>query len=631
MRFSFSRRSALHIGAAGLAGFCFPISRKAFAEPATAQPATDAAQPAAGKEIETHGISVFGDLDLPADFKHFPYVRPDAPKGGTVSQGTFGTFNSFNSFILRGDPPSGIHLIYDSLLKGSLDERDALYGLVARSVRISADKLVYTFLLRKEARFHDGSPLTAKDVVFTLLTLKEKGHPVYRQSLRDLVKAEATADDSVTVTFAEGRGRDLPLLVAGLSILSEAYYKTHKFDETSLEPPLTSGPYKIGKFDQGRFITYDRVADYWAKDLPVNLGQYNFNSVRLDYFSDRTVTFEAFKAGSFTLFEEFTSANWAKGYDFPAFREGRVVRETIPDENISGIQGWFFNTRRPIFKDPLIREAIGTAFDFRWTNTNLMYGAYQRTQSYFENSDMKAKGLPDAEELALLEPFKDKLPPEVFGEPYVPPESSEPGQPRDLLRKANDLLIKAGCKRQGTALLLPDGSPFQFEFLEFDKGLEPHTQSFVRNLAQLGIQASIRNVDAAQYKQRTDRFDFDVITTRIIMSFSPGEELRSRFASQTADDLGSNNIIGLKDPVVDALIAKALVANSRNDLVHICRALDRVLRAGRYWVPHWYLAAHRIAHWDIFSHPEKTPRYEPGMITTWWFDEEKAKRIKFSG
>jgi len=626
MRFSLSRRAALHIGAAGLAGLCLPISRKAFAEPAA-----DSAAPPAGREIETHGLSVFGDLDLPPDFKSFAYVRPDAPKGGTASQGTFGTFNSFNSFILRGDSPAGIHLIYDSLLKGNLDERDALYGLIARGVKISADKLVYTFLLRKEARFHDGSPLTAKDVVFTLLTLKEKGHPVYRQSLRDLAKAEAMAADIVTVTFAEGRARDLPLLVAGLSILSEAYYKTHKFDETTLEPPLTSGPYKIGRFDQGRFITYERVADYWAKDLPVNVGQYNFDTIRLDYFSDRTVTFEAFKAGSFTMHEEFTSANWAKGYDFPAFREGRVVRETIPDANISGIQGWFFNTRRPMFKDPLIREAIGTAFDFKWTNTNLMYGAYQRTQSYFENSDMKAKGLPDTEELALLEPFKDKLPPEVFGEPYVPPESDGSGQPRDLLRKANDLLLKAGCKRQGTSLLLPDGNPFQFEFLEFDKGLEPHTQSFVRNLAQLGIQASIRNVDAAQYKQRTDRFDFDLITTRIIMSFSPGEELRSRFASQTADDPGSNNIIGLKDPVVDALIAKALVASSRNELVHICRALDRVLRAGRYWVPHWYLAAHRIAHWDIFSHPEKTPRYETGMLTTWWFDEDKAKRIKFAG
>jgi len=631
MRFSFSRRSALHIGAAGLAGFCFPISRKAFADPASAEPASDAAQAGAGKEIETHGISVFGDLDLPADFKNFPYVRPDAPKGGTAAEGTFGTFNTFNPFILRGDAPSGIDFIYDSLMKSSLDERDALYGLIARSVKISADKLVYKFLLRKEARFHDGTPLTAKDVVFTIQTLKEKGHPVYRQSLRDLVKVEAEADDIATVTFAEDRARDVPLLVAGLSILSEAYYKTHKFDETTLEPPLTSGPYKIGPFDQGRFITYKRVADYWAKDLPVNVGQYNFDTIRLDYFSDRTVTFEAFKAGTFTVHEEFTSATWVKGYDFPAFREKRVVRETIPDKNISGIQGWFFNMRRPLFKDPLIREAVGTAFDFRWVNTNLMYGAYQRTQSYFENSDLKAKGVPDAEELALLEPFRDKLPAEVFGEPYVPPESNEPGQPRDLLRKANELLIKAGCKRQGNALLLPDGSPFQFEFLDFDKGLEAITQSFIRNLAQLGIQANFRIVDAAQYKQRMDKFDFDMTSRRVVMAYSPGEELRSRFASRTADEPGSNNITGLNNPVIDVLIEKALVAKSRNELMHVCRAFDRVMRAGRYWVPHWYLAEHRIAHWDIFGHPDKTPNFEPGILTTWWYDEEKAKRIKFAG
>jgi len=622
MRLPFSRRSALQFGAAGLAGLCFPIARKAFAEPAADHAAQD---------IETHGLSVFGDLDMPADFKNFTYVRPDAPKGGTVSRVAFGTFNSLNAFILRGDPASGMDFVFDSLMKGSLDEHDALYGLVARSVKISADKLTYKFLLRKEARFHDGTPLTAKDVVFSLLILKEKGHPVLRQYLRDLVSAVAEADDIVTVTLAAGRSRDLPLMVAGYPIFSEAYYKTHKFEETTLDPPLGSGPYKVGRLDQGRYITFERVADYWAKDLPVNVGQGNFDIIRYDYFSDRSVAFEAFKAGTYTVHEEFTSANWAKGYDFPAMREGRVIRETIPDENISGIQGWFFNTRREIFKDPLIREAVGTAFDFKWTNANLMYGSYNRTQSYFENSDMKAKGLPDADELALLDPFKDKLPPEVFGEPYVPPESDGSGQPRDLLRKANDLLMKAGCKRQDTLILLPDGKPFQFEFLYDERGLEPHTQSYIRNLRQLGIQATIRVVDAAQYKQRTDHFDFDLITSRIVMSYSPGEELRSRFGSQNADEPGSQNYIGIKDPVVDALITKALVATSRKELVTICRALDRVLRAGRYWVPHWYLPAHRIAHWDIFSRPDKTPRFDPGITTTWWHDEEKAKRIKFSG
>jgi len=620
MRFLLSRRSALHFGAAAVAGLSWPPLRGRAAESG-----------APGGEIETHGLSVFGDLDLPADFSAFPYVNPDAPKGGTVSRELFGTFNSLNGFILRGDPAAGMDFTFDSLMKNSLDEHDALYGLVAHAVRISPDKLTYRFFLRKEARFHDGTPLTAKDVAFSLDILKSKGHPIIRQQLRDLVSAAPEGDDQIVVTLAEGRSRDLPLLIAGFPIFSAAYYGTHPFEETTLDPPLGSGPYKVGRLEQGSFITFERVPDYWAKDLPVNRGQANFDLIRYDYFADRSVAFEAFKAGAFTVHEEFTSANWAKGYDFPAIREGRVIRETIPDANISGIQGWFFNTRRQTFKDPRIREAIGTAFDFKWTNANLMYGSYERTVSYFENSDMEAKGLPDAEELALLEPFRDKLPAEVFGTPYVPPESDGSGQPRDLLRKANELLLSAGCKRQDTLLLLPDGKPFKFEFLYDERGLEPHTQSFIRNLRQLGIDANIRVVDAAQYKQRMDDFDFDVTTERIVMSFSPGEELRSRFGSEAADVHGSNNIIGLKDPVADALIAKALVAKSRDELVHICRSLDRVLRAGRYWVPHWYKPTHWIAHWDVFSRPSKTPRFDPGIVTTWWYDDAKAKHIKFAG
>ncbi len=621
MRFLISRRSALHLSTMALASLSLPPLRKAWAAGAETAP----------QEIETHGLSVFGDLALPADFPYFPYVNPDAPKGGSVSREVFGTFNSLNAFILRGDAASGVDFIFDSLMKNSLNEHDALYGLVARTVRVSPDKLTYRFELRKEARFHDGSPLTAKDVVFSLETLKAKGHPIIRQQLRDLVSIAAEADDVVVVTLAAGRSRDLPLLVAGYPIFSAAYYAKQPFEETTLDPPLGSGPYKVGHLQQGSFITFERVADYWAKDLPVNRGQSNFDLIRYDYFSDRSVAFEAFKSGAFTVWEEFTSSNWAKGYDFPAMRDGRVVREIIPDENISGIQGWFFNLRRPAFKDPRIREAIGTAFDFKWTNANLMYGSYERTVSYFENSDMEAKGLPDAEELALLEPFRDKLSPEVFGEPYVPPESSEPGQPRDLLRKANELLLAAGCKRQGTLLLLPDGKPFQFEFLYDERGLEPHTQSFIRNLRQLGIDANIRVVDAAQYKQRMDDFDFDVTTERIVMSFSPGEELRSRFGSELANVHGSHNILGLQDPAVDALITKALVASSRDELVHICRALDRVLRAGRYWVPHWYKPTHWIAHWDAFGRPDKAPRFDTGIVTTWWYDENKAKRIKFAG
>ncbi len=589
------------------------------------------AENAPGTEVESFGLSTFGDLAEKPDFKAFAYVNPSAPKGGTVSQEMLGTFNSLNAFILRGDPALGMDFVFDSLLKNSLDEHDALYGLVAHKIRISADRLTYRFLLRKEARFHDGTPLTAKDVAFSLNILKAKGHPTIRLNLRNMVAATPDGDYELVVTFAPRRSRELPLLVASYPIFSAAFYANRAFDQTTLEPPLGSGPYKVGRVDQGRFISFERVADYWAKDLPVNVGQSNFDTIRYDYFSDRAVAFEAFKSGAFTVHEEFKSSTWATGYDFPAIREARVKRETIPDKNISGIQGWLFNIRRPALKDPRIREAIGNAFDFTWTNKNLMYGAYERTVSYFENSDMAAKGLPDAKELALLTPFRDKLPPAVFGTAYVPPVSDGSGQDQVLLRHANELLLAAGCKRQDTLLLLPDGSPFRLEFLYDETGLEPHTQSFVRNLKQLGIDAHIRVVDAAQYKLRIDDFDFDIITERLVMSFSPGEELLALFGSESANTHGSRNVVGIADPVVDALIAKALVASSRDELVHICRALDRVLRAGHYWVPHWYKPSHWIAFWDIFGRPKKAPSYDPGIVTTWWYDPDKAKRINFAG
>jgi microcin C transport system substrate-binding protein len=520
---------------------------------------------------------------------------------------------------------------FDSLLKNSLDEQDALYGLVASKIRISADKLTYRFFLRKEAKFWDGSPLTAKDVAFSLNILKTKGHPSIQLNLRHMISATAAADDVLVVVFSPQRSRELPLLVASYPIFSEAYYTAHSFDETTLDPPLGSGPYKVGRLEQGRFIIYERVADYWGKDLPVNIGQFNFDQIRYDYFSDRSVSFEAFKSGAYTMHEEFKAATWAIGYDFPAARDGRVKRETIPDKNISGIQGWFFNTRRAALKNPQIREAIGCAFDFNWTNKNLMYGAYQRTVSYFENSDMEAKGLPDAGELALLAPYRDKLPAAVFGPAYLPPTSDGSGEDRTLLRQANQLLLAAGCKRQDTRLLLPDGSPFELEFLYDEPGLEPHTQSFVKNLQQLGIDARMRIVDAAQFKLRVDNFDFDIITERFVMSFFPGEELLGMFGSESAKLHGSRNIIGVEDPVVDALIAKALVANSRDELIHICRALDRVLRAGHYWVPHWYKPSHWVAYWDIYGRPKKSPLYDTGISSTWWFDPASAKRIHFSG
>jgi microcin C transport system substrate-binding protein len=593
---------------------------------------------AAEGEVETHGLSVFGDLALPPDFHHFAYVNPDAPKGGEIAlqvsatggNQSFNTFNTLNAYILKGDGAAGMGLIFDTLMTGHGDEPDALYGLVARAVRISSDKNVYRFLLRKEARFHDGSPLTAQDVAFSLNILKSKGHPSIRQPLRDLEAAEAEADDIVIVRLKPHHSREAALIVAGQPIFSAAYYKKHAFDETTLEPTLGSSAYRVGPFDQGHFITFEREPNYWGRDLPVNRGHANFDRIRFEYFGDRKVAFEAFKAGVFTFREEFTSAVWATGYDFAAVKNGRVKRATLPDESPMGTQGWFLNMRRDKFKDVRIREAIGLAFDFEWTNANIMYGVYSRTTSFFQNSPMAAQGKPAPEELALLEPYRGELPAAVFEEVYTPPASDGSGQDRELLHRASALLAEAGCKRQDTVLTLPDGKPFEIEFLDFDNALEPHTAPLIKNLKLLGVDARYRVVDAAQYKRRTDAFDYDVVTSRFGLGLTPGEGMRGTFGSEAANMPGSRNVSGIANKVVDALIEKALVAETRDELTFICRAIDRILRAGHSWVPMWNKPNHLVACWDIFSRPERNPRYEIGVVSTWWYDEEKAKRINFA-
>ncbi len=590
-----------------------------------------AAAPAPG-ETESHGLSTFGDLALPADFKYFDYVNPNAPKGGTLALSPASpTFDTFNAYVLRGNPATGMSLVFDSLMNQSLDERDAYYGLVAKKVRISADKLTYTFLLRKEARFHDGSPLTAHDAAFSLDILKAKGHPVISQMLRDLVSATAEADDVLVVKFAPGRTRDLPLTVVSQPIFSRAYYKDRDFEGTTLEPPLGSGPYKVGPFEQGRYVAFQRVPDYWAKDLPITRGQGNFDVVRFEYFGDSQVAFEAFKAGAFTEREENIARVWATGYDFPAFKDGRVKRATMPNNNIPNIQGWMFNTRKKIFKDPRVREAIGYAFDYEWTSRNLMYDAYKRISSYFENSELAARGLPSEAEKALLEPYRDQLPAEVFGEPFMSPVSDGSGQDRAMLKKANDLFIAAGCTRKDGVLRLPDGTPLEFEFLDNSNVFERHTQPFIKNLKLLGVTARIRIVDAAQYKKRLEDFDFDVVHDVMMMAWNPGEELRAYFSSKTANVNGSRNLAGISHPAVDALVDKALQANSREELVVCCRALDRALRSQRYWVPHWYNPVHRYAYWDLFGQPEHPPKFDTGVLWTWWWDDEKARKINFTG
>jgi len=618
-----SRRDALIIGAGALVG----ASRLV-------------APGGAADETESHGISAFGDLKYPRDFPHFDYVDPQAPKGGTFSQigpnrmfnQNFQTFNSLNSYILKGDAAQGMELTFATLMARAADEPDGMYGFAARAVRVSADGLTYRFLLRPEARFHDGTKLTAHDVAFSLSILKEKGHPIIYQRLREMLSAEAADDATVVVRFAEKRARDAPLFVAGaMPIFSRAYYANRPFDESSLDVPLGSGAYKVGRFETGRYIEYERVKDWWGGKLPVIVGTSNFDIVRYEFYRDREVGFEGFTAKSYLFREEFTSRVWATRYGFPAIRDGRVKRDVLPDDTPSGAQGWFMNMRREKFKDRRLREALIDAFDFEWTNKNIMYGSYQRTHSVFQNSDMMAVGPPGAEELAVLEPFRGKVPDEVFGEPFVPPVTDGSGQDRVLLRKASQLLQQAGFVLKDGKRVDPKGEPLTMEFLIDDPTFEPHHNAYVKNLAVLGIEATVRRVDPVQYKARIDDRNFDVTVERSGFSTTPGDELRTYFSSQAATLKGSQNLAGIADPVVDALIEKAIAADTRAALVTACRALDRVLRAGRYWVPHWYKASHWVAYWDVFSRPATKPRYSRGAPETWWYDREKAAKIERAG
>jgi microcin C transport system substrate-binding protein len=586
--------------------------------------------------VERHGLSIFGELKYPPDFAHFDYVRPDAPVGGVFSHQppqrmlnqSFQTFNSLNTWILRGDGALQMELTFASLMAGAADEPDSMYGFAARAVRVARDRRTLTFLLRPGLAFHDGSALTAEDVAWSIETLKRDGHPLLAQNLRDVASAEADGPERVVVRLAPTATRQLPLTVGGLPILSKAYYATRTFNETTMEPPLGSGAYRVARFEQGRFIEYERVADWWGWRVPAMRGQLNWGRVRVDWYRDRDVGFEAFKSGAFIFREEFTARIWATGYDFPAMREGRVKRETLPDETPSGAQGWFLNMRRPKFQDRRIREAMGLAFDFEWTNRNLFYDAYERTQSFFQNSPMMASGPPPAAELALLEPFRADLPAEAFGEPVLAPRADASGQDRNNMRRASQLLREAGVTVQNGRARLASGEAFTVEFLDTpDPTSQRIVLPFVENLKRLGIDASLRAVDAAQYQNRVKDYDYDVVTTRFSLGLTPNEGLRRFFSSADADRPGSNNLAGIKNRAVDALIEKAIAAESRAELETCCRALDRALRALRVWVPQWFKGSHTIAYWDVFGRPATKPRYARGVFETWWIDEDKARRV----
>ena len=609
-----SRRSVLAIGAGATASFMAP--RLGIAQ-----------------ERESHGISAFGDLKYPADFKNFAYVNPAAPKGGRFSQmpssymfnQNLHTFNSLNSYVRTGDSATGMESTFATLMQRALDEPDAMYGLAASGVRISEDRQTYRFTIRPEAKFHDGTRMTAHDAAWSLMTLKEKGHPVIRQLMRDVVSAVAEDDATLAVRFDPKRGREIPLFVASLPIFSKAFYATRDFEASTLDIPLGSGAYKVGRVEPGRYIEYERVKDWWGANLPVSRGLYNFDFVRHEFFRDRDVGFEAFTAGQFLFREEFTSRIWATRYDFPAIKDGRVKREILRDDTPSGAQGWFMNTRRAKFKDPRVREAMILAFDFEWTNQNLMYGSYDRTHSYFQNSEMMAKRKPSPEELALLEPHRDMLPKEVFQEPFVPPITDGTGQDRKLLRGAVQLLEAAGFAIRGGRRANERGEELDIEFLLSESSFQPHHMPYIRNLERIGVRANVRLVDASQYQARLNEFDYDIAIQRFSFSATPGESLRNYVGSDSATIKGSRNLSGIADPVVDALVERVVEAKSREELTFACRALDRVLRAGRYWIPHWYKGTHWIAYWDQFARPPEKPRYGRGIPESWWAQTEKAK------
>ncbi|WP_448950232.1 extracellular solute-binding protein [Labrys neptuniae] len=581
---------------------------------------------ARGQEVESHGLSVFGDLKYGPDFKAFGYARADAPKGGVFSQqvvqGAYNqnlfTFDNLNIYILKGAGAAGVELTFASLLARAWDEMDAMYGYAAQSVRVSADRLTYRFRLRPGLTFHDGSPLTAEDCAWSLMTLKEKGHPYITEPLRPLKEAVAEAPDLLRVTLSPDRGRTTPLLIAELPIFSKAWWAGRDFTKTTLEPILGSGPYKVGRIDAGQSISIERVGNWWGTALPSQIGTNNFDTLTFFYYRERSASFIAFSTRNFLFRQELTSLDWAKSYDIPPVRDGRIKRETVPDHSASGAQGWHFNTRLPKFADPRVRRALGMAFDFEWTNKNVMFSSYKRTASIFENSVFKAVGKPSPAELALLEPFRGKVPEAVFGEAITPPVSDGSGSDRELLRAARALLAEAGWTIQDRVLRNAKGEPFVLEFLEDDDGLYRHTAPYIENLRRLGIDASYRLVDPSQKQLRVDEFNFDVISQRVVFTSTPGEDMRGNFASATANQKASLNRAGVADPVIDALIDKMVEADTREALIAACQCFDRVLRSGYYWVPMWYRDQHWLAYWDEFEHRDPGVIYKLGAQDLWW-------------
>lgn len=585
--------------------------------------------------VRLHGISAFGDLKYAADFKHFDYVNPDAPKGGRFSflppnwffNQNVQTFNTLNTFILRGDAPPRMEFCFDALMVRAIDEPDALYCHLAEWVEASEDKNTWRFGLRQEARFHDGTPVTSRDVVFSFLTLQEKGHPSIASSLRDIESAVAIDEQTVEIRFNGEQSAQAVLSAAIIPILSGTYYETHDFEAGSLDVPLSSGPYRPGRREPGLFIDFERVDDYWGRDLPTAKGIDNFDAIRIEFFADRQAGFEAFKKGDILFRQEFTSKTWATEYSFPAITDGRVTKTTFPGEKRPSMQAWAVNQRRDKFKDRRVREAINHCFDFEWTNNKIFYDAYDRSQSLFQTSDFVAEGLPNDAELALLEPIRDEVPEAVFGEPVMQPVSDGSGRDRQMLRRAVDLLSEAGWERDGK-VLKKDGETLTLEVLIRSPVFERLLTGYVANMQLVGIDASIRLVDPVQFQARVDEFDFDMVGMAFSFSATPtAESLTTVFSPVYADIAGSRNLPGVTAPVYNTLLDYVEQAQNRGELVTAMRVLDRVNRARLDWIPNWYSGHHRVAYWDMFGFIDPKPDFAWPVERLWWMDKEKAAKI----
>ena len=576
----------------------------------------------------SEGLSLFGDLKYKPGFTHFDYANPQAPKGGTMRFSAIGTFDTLNPFVINGVPAEGINLVFDTLSVASEDEPASEYGLVAKTIDLAPDKLSVLYTLRKEARFHDGAPMTPADVIWTFETLRTKGLPSYRQYYRDVTKVVKEGENGVRFYFKSAKNRELPQILGEMPVLSKAYWSGRDFTKTTLTPPLGSGPYTIKSLDPGRSITYSRVENYWGADLPVNKGRYNVETIRYDYYRDATIALEAFKAGQYDVRLENSSKDWATGYDCPALRAGLIKKEQIPNSLPVGMQGLGYNLRRPVFQDPRVRQALAYAFDFEWSNKNLFYGAYQRTRSYFDNSELAATGVPQGEELKILDRFRGKIPDAVFTTEYHPPKYDGSGNIRDGLRKALKLLMEAGWTFKNEKLVnTKTGQPFDFEILLDNPQFERIVLPFADNLKRMGITARIRTVDTAQYQRRMDTFDYDMTVVVFSESLSPGNEQREFWGSAAADEKGSRNFLGIKSKVIDTLIEGLIEAPDRASLVTYTRALDRVLQYGYYVIPQFHLAAFRVAYWDKFRRPPISPKYGVGF-DTWWVDQSAEKSVE---